>query len=402
MQPSESIMHDPHDRKKTDKSLSIERGKSDSSIKDVRKTAEGINDDSLQADRAIADAARGKSRDADDAKQSLEQQGFGESSSQEAAHSGAYLQNERDRGDAAIKTERILADAALKQERSSNESTVQSILRNERKATDKDLAAERDHMDSGMKDAAGLLAEEESAHRETQSALTTRDELLAVVSHDLRNPIGAIFSCTSLLLQDGQFGAASSDARHWIEFIKRNADSALRLVSDLLDVERISEGKLDIQLAKHDIFDIARHSAEVFARAAALKSITVTTNPPAATVSATCDRERITQVLSNLIGNAIKFTEAGGTITTNVAIEADQTVCVSVLDTGPGIEMTKQSEIFDRFSQLGKSDRRGIGLGLYIAKKIVQAHHGRLWVVSELGHGSTFSFTLPKTTSLAH
>jgi signal transduction histidine kinase len=131
------------------------------------------------------------------------------------------------------------------------------------------------------------------------------------------------------------------------------------------------------------------------------KGITLTANPEAGCDDVVCDRSRVVQVLSNLIGNAIKFTPAKGQIRVRCARTGSESkdVQVSVSDTGPGIAPEKIKTIFERFSQINSQDRRGIGLGLYIAKMMVEEHSGRIWVESKLGEGSTFHFTLPLRSS---
>jgi signal transduction histidine kinase len=171
----------------------------------------------------------------------------------------------------------------------------------------------------------------------------------------------------------------------------------LRLIRDLLDIERIAAGKLVLHYEKHDVCEIITEVVRDFQRDAASKQVTLTAKPEAGCDDVICDRSRVQQVLSNLIGNAIKFTPAKGQITVSCARTGPegQDVQVSVSDTGVGIATEKIESIFQRFSQINSRDRRGIGLGLYIAKMMVEEHPGRIWVESKLGEGSTFHFTLP-------
>ena len=179
--------------------------------------------------------------------------------------------------------------------------------------------------------------------------------------------------------------------------IKRSAGEMLRLIQDLLDIERIAIGKLVLHYEKHDISEIIREVVGDFQRDATAKGITLTAKPEAGCDDVLCDRSRVVQVLSNLIGNAIKFTPAQGQICVSCAQTGPESrdVQVSVSDTGAGIAPEKIGTIFERFSQINSQDRRGIGLGLYIAKMMVEEHPGRIWVESKLGEGSTFHFTLP-------
>jgi len=387
-----------HERVKTDKSLTTERIKSDESFKKERVSAERTNDAAVRGDRRKADTTRTKAREQADAATNLDRENDADTSSAEIARANESLEEERLRADTAIDTERKLADDALHQERTSKDDAVRSVLYKERKATDQDLAHERKQTDSDLYEAAVMLADAEQAQIDMKEALTSRDEFLAIVSHDLRNPIGAISSCAEMMLEEPMRADLQGEAVKWIAFIKRNADTALRLVSDLLDVERISAGKLDLQTGAFDIQQLVKQSAENFVRLAAEKSITLQTIPPVRPIMVACDRDRIMQVLANLIGNALKFTPEQGTVTISVGPITGTQVQVSVRDTGPGIPNDKKNVIFERFSQLGTSDRQGLGLGLYIAKRILQAHHGKLWVESAPGAGSTFSFTLPLIT----
>jgi signal transduction histidine kinase len=188
-----------------------------------------------------------------------------------------------------------------------------------------------------------------------------------------------------------------NDVKKVAASIQRSAGEMLRLIQDLLDIERIAIGKLVLHYEKHDISEIIKEVVGDFQRDAASKQITLTAEPESGCDDVICDRSRVVQVLSNLIGNAIKFTPAGGQICVSCAQIGPERkeLQVSVSDTGAGIAAEKIGTIFERFSQINSRDRRGIGLGLYIAKMMVEEHPGRIWVESKLGEGSTFHFTLP-------
>ena len=179
--------------------------------------------------------------------------------------------------------------------------------------------------------------------------------------------------------------------------IKRSSGEMLRLIQDLLDIERIAVGKLVLHYEKYDLGEIIKEVVRDFKRDAEAKEIALTAKLEGGCDEVICDRRRVEQVLSNLIGNAIKFTPAKGQICVHCERtgEKDKYVQVSVSDTGAGIAPEKIDSIFQRFSQINSRDRRGIGLGLYIAKMVVEEHPGRIWVESKLGEGSTFHFTLP-------
>jgi signal transduction histidine kinase len=167
-----------------------------------------------------------------------------------------------------------------------------------------------------------------------------------------------------------------------------------RLVSDLLDIARFEGGDFRVAREEHDAAAVVKEAIDTFIPLAAARDLRLDADLPAGPVHAWFDHHRVLQVLSNLLRNAVHFTPPGGTITVKVAREAHG--CrISVADTGIGIPASQQARIFDRFQQLRSADRRGLGLGLYIAKRIVDAHGGRIWVESQPGVGSTFSFTLP-------
>jgi signal transduction histidine kinase len=275
------------------------------------------------------------------------------------------LRLEREITDQAIKAERVRADAATERERS--------------------------HYQESAKSSAELLSQEQESHQKTKATLTTREEFLAIVSHDLRNPLNHISMAAQNLLEDPK------DVKGLASSINRSAGEMLRLIQDLLDIERIAVGKLTLHYEEHDVSAIIKEAVEEFKGDASSKEITLSAKPEDVCGYVVCDRSRVIQVLSNLIGNAIKFTPAKGEICVSCARTGPESkeVQVSVSDTGEGIAPEKIKTIFERFSQIKSQDRRGIGLGLYIAKMMVEEHPGRIWVESKLGEGSTFHFTLP-------
>ena len=267
-----------------------------------------------------------------------------------------------------------------------------------REATDKNLLNERTQTDSDAVHSSGLLAAEKVAHTSTRAALTTREEFIAIVSHDLRNPIGAISSCAEMLLADTLHESAVDELKHWIVFMKRNADTSLRLIGDILDMERIAEGQLGLHLSEYNLSRLIKETVENNSQMALAKSILLRASPTMAPDTFSFDKDRVAQVLSNLVSNALKFTSEGGSVVIDLQDKGSE-VQVSVKDTGPGIAQDKQLRIFERFAQIQNKDRRGLGLGLYISKMFVELHQGKLWVESELGKGSVFYFTLPKIMS---
>ena len=221
-------------------------------------------------------------------------------------------------------------------------------------------------------------------------AVTGRDAVLAVVSHDLRNSINVIQLKTYLMLQ-----RADTQSREDAAFIRRRADEMGRLIQDLLDISSLEAGQLRMEKSRQAVVPIVKKTLEAFEFQAAQKSLKLDTEfRVGEELRADCDPDRIQQVLANLIGNAIKFTSFGGSILVRVVPRRDD-ICFSVSDSGPGIPEPDLLRVFDRFWHAVKSGRRGTGLGLTIAKGLVETHGGRIWAESKIGHGSTFFFTLP-------
>ena len=295
----------------------------------------------------------------------------------------------------AVERERARIDVAIDRERESKDSIEGRLLALEREQTDNNLLVERARTDSEVHLASSLLSDEIAEHSKTKISLTTRDEFLAIVSHDLRDPIGVISMYADTLMEHASYKKLDPDIKKWIEVIKRNAATSLRLIGDILDMECIAEEKLQLKLKQQSIGHIIRESVQSFVHSASAKAVVLSATPPNISGNVVCDHDRIIQVLSNLIGNALKFTPEGGSIILSTKL-SEKEVEVSVRDTGPGIPEDKKDYIFNRFAQLGSKDRTGLGLGLYISKMLIEAHQGQLWVQSKIGEGSTFFFSLPR------
>jgi PAS domain S-box-containing protein len=241
---------------------------------------------------------------------------------------------------------------------------------------------------SGIKQ---LEASLRASYAEARRAIQTRDDVLGVVAHDLRNPLGAILMQASVLRRPGGEQDRSQKAASSIE---RSARRMSRLIEDLLDVTRLQEGRISVEpvpVSAHQVISEAVHSHQPLAAAASLElRVDVATQLP----EVRADRDRLLQILENLIGNAVKFTGAGGIVTVGAAPSAGA-VLFRVADTGAGIGAEDVPHVFDRFWQARKGQHRGAGLGLPIARGLVEAHGGRIWVESTLGRGTTFFFTLP-------
>ncbi len=384
------------ERKQTDDSLDAERKKANESLIQSHGSAEKSTDKIVEKQRNIADEAVSLARDQADSEINKERQATGNDKSTEQKNYDVVLKDERLRADTAVEIERSKVDDAIEREREVKSAEAARLLSQERKRTDKNLLNERDQADLHVDQTEKLLSREMAEHSKTKTALTTREEFLAIVSHDLKNPMGAVSSCAAMLLADATPESMDAETKRWVEFIKRNADTSLRMISDILDMERFAEGKLEIRLQKHPLGSIINDAAESFVLAALAKNITLQILPCNFSDEIICDRDRILQVVSNLVSNAVKFTPNGGSIEVKAENKKSEVV-VSVSDTGSGIPDEKIKSIFVRYAQLASKDRGGLGLGLYIAKTLVEAHSGQLWVESNVGEGSTFYFTLPLT-----
>lgn len=225
------------ERQQTDHSLVVERDKTDDSFETYNESAEDKTDSVLKTGRNQADEARLKRRNhADGKRDTIKEQGE------------SLILAERKLEDREIEIERLNMDSALNHERGEKERLMTKLLSQERGETDKNLLGERNKTDLEVERTGQVLAVEQAAHLETKSALTTREEFVAIVSHDLRNPIGTILSSADVLLEDDSMGSFNDEGKKWLEVIKRNAESALRLISDILDMERIVDGKIQLQL----------------------------------------------------------------------------------------------------------------------------------------------------------
>jgi PAS domain S-box-containing protein len=226
-------------------------------------------------------------------------------------------------------------------------------------------------------------------YKDAQGAARLRDEVLAVVSHDLRSPLAAVGMAAALLRRRTD----DDDCIRHLERIERSVGRMDRLIGDLLDISAIDAGGLKTEAVEHAVQSIAAEACDANLPAAQEKGIRLVCEAidPAAKVP--CDRSRVLQVLSNLLGNALKFTPSGGVVTLGASVEPTRVV-FSVADTGIGIPEDARPHVFDRYWQ-GHGGRKGVGLGLAIAKGIVEAHGGAIWVRSAVGAGSTFSFALP-------
>jgi signal transduction histidine kinase len=240
---------------------------------------------------------------------------------------------------------------------------------------------------------AALALDNAALYAQARAATRTREEVLAVVSHDLRNPLNAVLLASIILDEYTDADRWNDRERQQVRTIRNAAEQMGALIHDLVEVVALESGARVLHLDSVEPAKAMRSAAEMYLGLAAEKGIALTVDAAPDVPDVRADRARLLQVLSNLLGNALKFTPGGGSVTIGAARGGGDTVGFYVADTGPGVDPKDLPRLFERFWQ-GKRGA-GLGLGLAIAKGIVDAHGGRIWVDSSPGRGSTFFFTLP-------
>jgi PAS domain S-box-containing protein len=251
----------------------------------------------------------------------------------------------------------------------------------------------------GSNIAARLVASLRNArlYSELQQAVRTRDEVTSIVSHDLKDPLHTIQMAASLLL-DPELGAAEETRQQQLTMIRRCATRMARLLEDLLDVARAEASSLGVTPRPTPVAPLIEEVIDAFRLSSTDLGVALRASVPGELPLVAADDRRIVQVLTNLCANALKFTPRGGTVTV-LAAPAGHTVRLSVMDTGVGIPRDNLGRVFDRFWQASRASRASAGLGLAIAKSIVEAHGGEIWVESTEGTGAQFHFTLPTAST---
>ena len=224
-----------------------------------------------------------------------------------------------------------------------------------------------------------------------------KSDFVSNVSHELRTPLTAIKGAVDLVLREVP-GPLNEKQTHYLARVRSNTQNLAGLINDLLDLSKIEEGKMEFKATRVSLGGLVHEVVETLKPMAAEKPIALDVAVPEPSILVWADRDKVTQVLMNLIGNAIKFTPPN--VMVGVSVESDSTgwVRVSIRDTGAGIPTSEQEKIFEKFyqaTQNGGPKPKGTGLGLAISKALVELHGGKIWVESEPGRGSTFSFTLP-------
>jgi signal transduction histidine kinase len=344
------------ERDQTDESLRLERDRADRALDDEVSEAEDVADALISRARARADAVLAAARSKCDRTAVGEQR-------------PDALTTSRALEDHVLRRERVAADHLLDRERSQHV----ALLSQERQATDHDLSHERARSDK---------------------SLAMRDEFMGIVSHDLLNLLNTMVGLSSLIemevTAENHVERVVAHARR----VQRSGARMRRLVGDLVDVASIEAGMLAVARAIADPADVVTEAVDTFQAEASGRRIALTAEILPGVPSIAFDAARILQVLCNLLSNALKFTPDEGAIIVRLEHVDDDVVCC-VSDTGEGIPDDKLDVVFDRFVQLTKNDRRGVGLGLFISRCIVMGHGGRIWVENRAGSGSTFCFALP-------
>ena len=238
----------------------------------------------------------------------------------------------------------------------------------------------------------------EASHRRLQELDRVKSDFLLNVSHELRTPLTAIQGSVDNML-DGITGPPSEPQRRYLMRVKANADRLVRLINDLLDLARIEEGRIQVTPTFFSLSGLASELLDTLRPVASEKDLALQLADDADPLIVHADRDKVGQVLMNLLGNAIKFTPSGGIVDVDLAGKEESFARVRISDTGDGIPPEELPHIFDKFYQvqLGiQAKAKGTGLGLSIAKSLVELQGGSIWARSQVGHGSTFTFTLPR------
>jgi signal transduction histidine kinase len=345
------------EREQTDESLRVEREKTDADLGEMQAAIDEAADAIVEKARARADQVLAAAR----AKSDLQ---LGPPS----VRSAKVIEKEREGEDQALRKERASADETLRAERAE-----QALPSAEREETDRDLSHERARSDG---------------------AVTARDAFLGVVSHDLRNLLGGMVGFASLIAKGISRDNYEAQVVAYAQRIQRTGAHMNRLVGDLVDVASIEAGVLAVKCEVADPALVVKEAVDHFQVQAATREISLTAEILPSLPVVAFDPARILQVLVNLLSNAMKFTPPNGKVVVGVDCVGEE-LRFRVTDTGHGIPAAKLEAVFERFLQVTENDPRGVGLGLYISKCIVQGHGGRIWAESTAGNGSTFSFTIP-------
>ncbi|PYM12894.1 MAG: histidine kinase, partial [Candidatus Rokuibacteriota bacterium] len=242
---------------------------------------------------------------------------------------------------------------------------------------------------------ARLFREIEIKGRQLEAASQHKSQFLANMSHELRTPLNAIIGVTDLLLEDAR-DLNRADEIEPLERVLRAGRHLLALINNILDLSKIEAGHMELELDDFRLSPAIDDALLLMRERAGRRGLALGRHVDGRVSEIRGDQRKVKQVLLNLLSNAVKFTPEGGRIDVRAAL-VDGTVEISVTDTGIGIAPEDQEAVFEEFRQVGKAEKKaeGTGLGLALCRKFVELHGGRIWVKSQVGHGSTFTFTLP-------
>jgi signal transduction histidine kinase len=242
----------------------------------------------------------------------------------------------------------------------------------------------------------GEVIEHKKMEEKVKEVMEVKSEFISTVSHELRTPLTSIKEGVSIIL-DGILGKVSDEQKDFLNVVKKNADRLARLIDNVLDFQKLEAGKVKFEMNENNMNEVVKESCRAMSTMVDGKGLKCTFKPDDKLPMVKFDRDKILQVLTNFLSNAIKFTDKGG-ITVTTSREAGNVIRVSVKDTGSGIKKTDLPKLFKRFEQLGRGGSKktgGTGLGLAISREIIEYHKGRIWAESEPGKGATFFFELP-------
>ncbi|MDZ7778652.1 MAG: HAMP domain-containing sensor histidine kinase [Gemmatimonadota bacterium] len=292
------------------------------------------------------------------------------------------MEHERESADESIQAEREASDALLERERGRVDARSA--------AKQRELDEERDERKAQRGETNASLAKERTGSDLSLAALERRHELLEIVTHDLRSPLTVIAANSTLLLEDTKEDATREAA----EDILGAATRMGRLLEDLMDVVRIETGALRVTKDIHDVGALLSEVLHSYRPIFANRGIRFHVELPTGEVLVRFDHDRVVQLLSNLLGNALKFTPIGGVVEL-CAEDHEGEVVLVVRNSGPGIKPEDLPHVFERFRKADEDPKRGLGLGLYICKSIAEAHGGSISVESRPGRGAEFRVALP-------
>jgi signal transduction histidine kinase len=375
-------------RESTNACLDAERATTDSASATEAATARRVLDDLIERDRIRADGELLRFRDNADRRVAGKRFASPAHDSSVTIERGAADQNkkvEREVTDAFLDQERLRADEAVETQRREYEAN-RANLTARRHDTDDQLSSERDVADT----TASALGAAQNELKEARGEQSHRNDEFSIVTHDLRSPLSVIVMNASRISESTREPATRKAA----EGMTRAAARMERLLADLLDVARIAARSLHVIKRPHElgalVTDVLRSYQPLFDE----RGLQLSSDVPAGAICVWFDHDRIVQVLSNLLGNAMKFVPRGGAVRIQVT-HGEGHVELSVNDDGPGIPPASLPHLFKRFWKVDSEERRGLGLGLYICAKIMEAHGGQIRAESEVGKGATFCCTLP-------